>query len=133
MPVRYETQVLESDLDSFGHMNNASYLRLFEAARWDHVTRKGYGFIKMQELRMGPIMLEVNLKFVQEVRLRERITIESQVLEYDGWAGRLQQTLLKEDGAVGAVAVFRFGLFDMNKRKIVLASDDWKRALSTED
>ena len=34
----YEKTILEQHLDTFGHVNNAAYLVLYEEARWDFIT-----------------------------------------------------------------------------------------------
>ena len=34
--------ISEAHLDSFGHLNNARYLELFEQARWDLITEGGF-------------------------------------------------------------------------------------------
>jgi len=39
----YEVQIKEMHLDSFGHVNNAAYVMLYEEARWDFITRNGFG------------------------------------------------------------------------------------------
>ncbi len=44
----YDVLILESHLDTFGHVNNAAYLTLFEESRWDFITKNGYG------LKEGP-------------------------------------------------------------------------------
>ena len=39
----YELLIHEAHLDTFGHVNNAKYLEVLEEARWDFITRNGYG------------------------------------------------------------------------------------------
>ncbi len=43
----YQLLIHEGHLDSFGHVNNATYLNLFEEARWDWITARGYGLKEM--------------------------------------------------------------------------------------
>ena len=40
----YPMTILEHHLDTFGHVNNAMYLQLFETARWQWITDGGDGF-----------------------------------------------------------------------------------------
>ena len=35
----YELVIKECHLDSFGHVNNAIYVQLYEEARWDFITK----------------------------------------------------------------------------------------------
>lgn len=124
----YETTILEHHLDSFGHVNNATYLEILEEARWDFITRRGYGYDKVHELKVGPTILEVNLKFKKELRLREKIRVESQVTEYEGRIGKLTQEI-KVGDTVHSVAVFTFGLFDINARRLIKPTDEWLKAV----
>lgn len=57
----YPFVVQEADLDSFGHLNKAAYLRLYEQARWDFITQQGYGIEKIQATGLGPTLLEAKI------------------------------------------------------------------------
>lgn len=126
----YETTILEHHLDSFGHVNNATYLQILEEARWDFVTRRGYGYDKVHELKVGPTILEINIRFAKELLLRQKIRIESVVTKYDGRVGELTQEIKNENGdTTHCVAVFKFGLFDIKERRLIKPTDDWLRAV----
>ena len=125
----YQTQILEHHLDSFGHVNNATYLELFEEARWDFITRNGYGLKQVQELRQGPIVLDVNCRFKRELINRENITIVSCTSEHKSKIMRIKQHILKENGEVSAEAEFTFGFMDLEKRKMIAMPDAWLKAV----
>jgi len=128
----YKLLVRESHLDTYGHVNNATYLTLFEEARWEVVTQRGYGFKKVHESGQGPVILEINLKFMKELRLREEITITTDLVEYPGKVGRLRQQMLKADGTVACEAIFVFGLFDLKARKMIEPTPEWRKAVGLE-
>jgi acyl-CoA thioesterase FadM len=50
----YTVLIIERHLDTFGHVNNATYLDLFEAARWEWITSNGFGLERIRELRKVP-------------------------------------------------------------------------------
>ena len=125
----YNVLIRENHVDSYGHVNNAVYLSLFEEARWDIITPKGYGFHEVQEKMQGPVILEVNLKFLKEIRLREQVQIQSEILEYGSKVGRMRQCMVKADGVIACEAIFVFGLFDMNLRKLFEPTPEWRQAL----
>jgi YbgC/YbaW family acyl-CoA thioester hydrolase len=129
MPAGYSVLIRESHLDTFGHVNNATYLALFEEARWDLVTANGFGLKEVQIAKQGPVILEVNLKFIKELKLRETITITTELLGYQGKIGKLKQQMLKADGEVASEATFVFGLFDLKERKLIPPTDQWKKAI----
>ena len=125
----YELLIRESHLDTFGHMNNATYLDLFEEARWELITNNGYGLKKIRETGLGPVILEINLEFKKEIRLRERIRIETECLDYTGKVSTIEQRMINEKGEVCCRAKFVFGLFDLKARKLVSPTPDWLKAV----
>lgn len=129
----YELLIREYHVDSLGHMNNATYLAVLEEARWEMITQKGFGFKEIQERKVGPVILEVNLKFLKEIRLREKIRISTEIMNYTGKVGQMKQLILKESGEVAAEAVFTFGLFDMRQRKLIEPSLEWKQAIGVSN
>ena len=126
---KYEVVIRESHLDSFGHMNNASYLVLFEEARWDFITKNGYGLKKVQELQQGPVVLDLSIKFKREIGLREKITITMQMLDYKGKISHFRQEMIKEDGTVATELELTFGLFDLKTRRLIEPTPEWKKAM----
>jgi acyl-CoA thioester hydrolase len=125
----YPILIRESHIDTLGHMNNATYLQLYEEARWQLITERGYGIEKIKETKQGPVILEVTVKFLSEITLREKIKITTELIDYNKKIGRLVQKMVKEDGTIGSEAMFVFGLFDLKSRKLIEPSGDWKYAV----
>jgi acyl-CoA thioester hydrolase len=131
MPKVHEKQLLisEAHLDSFGHMNNARYLELFEQARWDVITAGGFGLETIQSTRTGPTVLEIQLKFLRELGPRESITLRTELIGYERKIGRMRQAMLKSDGAVACEAIITFGLFHLDQRRLVEPTPEWLHAV----
>lgn len=129
----YRTMILEKHLDTFGHVNNARYFELLEEARWARVTEGGYGLETVQKLRKGPVVLAAEIEFKRELKLREEIEITTQAIEQNGKIGKIEQYILNPaDGSVHARAVFTFGFFDLEKRKLMEATPEWLRAIGVQ-
>lgn len=124
----YPLVIKESYIDLFGHMNNATYLKLFEEARWDFITKNGYGLEKMRKEGLGPTILEINIRYFKEILLRDEIVIETQLISYENKIGKIQQKMLKNTD-VCCVALFTIGLFSLKERKLILPPADWLRAI----
>ncbi len=126
----YEVQIKESHLDSFGHVNNSVYLNLYEEARWDFITKNGYGLDQVLREKKGPVILDLQVRFKRELKNREKIMIEStpMVVEHSKIL-TLNQVMLKTDGKVASEAVFTIGFFDLVERKLIPASPQWLKAL----
>jgi thioesterase-3 len=124
----YPLTIKEGHLDTFGHVNNANYLVLLEEARWELITQNGYGLQQIKESGFGPVVLEINIKFMSELRLREEIVIETQMLSYESKVGVLIQKILR-NGDICCLAEFKMGLFSVKERKLVLPTSEWQKAL----
>jgi YbgC/YbaW family acyl-CoA thioester hydrolase len=126
-PHCYELTILERHLDTFGHVNNATYLELLEEARWDWITQGGYGLEVIRSTGQGPTILQCSLRFVRELLNREPIAIESSVVSYRGKVGTVAQRILKA-GSVACEAEFAVGLFDVRARKLINPTERWLAA-----
>jgi thioesterase-3 len=105
-------------------------LQLFEEARWDWISGNGYGIDKIRETGLGPTILEIQLKFLKELRLRYKITIESQMLSYEKKIGVIEQEMKNEAGELCCQARFTMGLFDTHARKLILPTAEWLKAVN---
>src|SRR5690606_1999890 len=107
--------ISEAHLDSFGHLNNARYLELFEQARWDLITERGFGIDVIRRTKTGPTILGVTLKFLQELGPRETVVIRTSMVSYERKVGVMRQEMVKADGTVACEAIFTFGLFEIGR------------------
>ena len=129
MGFEFEVLIREHHLDSYGHVNNATYLALYEEARWEAITQKGYGYKTVQQTGLGPIILEINLKFLKEIKLRERIVITLEVVSYEGKICILRQQMLRENREVVSEATLTTSFFDLKARKLIPPTAEWLKAL----
>src|SRR4029078_12720669 len=107
----------EAHLDSFGHLNHARYFELFEQARWNIITERGFGIDVIRRTKTGPVILEATAKFLRELAPRETVVIRSDLISYERKIGKMRQVMIKEDGEVACEAVFVFGLFDIERSR----------------
>lgn len=125
----FRVMIHEQHLDTLGHVNNATYLQLFEEARWDLITGNGYGLGEIMRRQVGPVILEAALKFQRELRNRQTIVIKSWTDSYVGKIARFTQHMVDEQGAVCCEGLFVFGLFDLKARRLMEPTADWLRAV----
>ncbi len=125
----YELQIRESHLDTFGHVNNAAYLDILEEARWELITANGYGLDEVHRRGIGPVVLEAHLRFVRELRNRQRVLVRTWLDSYTGKIGKLPQQICDQAGELCTEALFTIGLFDMRARKLVRPTPEWVAAL----
>ncbi len=128
----YSLLIKENHLDAFGHVNNATYLTLFEEARWNFVTKNGYGMQKMIETGLGPVILEIKIRFLKELLLGDEMTIQTQLLSYKGKVGVIQQKMLRGT-EICCEAEFTIGLFNLKDRKMITPTPEWLKAIGIDE
>ena len=125
----YAVLIREHHLDTFGHVNNAKYLEIFEDARWELISRDGFSLEEIHKKQIGPIVLGVDVQFKKEIKVREEINVTTQCISYEGKVGKLVQKMIKKNGDEACVAIFTFGLFDFKVRKLISPTSDWFKAI----
>ena len=126
----YDVQIKEIHLDSFGHVNNAVYVQLYEEARWDFITKNGFGLGVIQREQVGPVLLDLQVRFKREIKNREFIKIQSQTREIiSSKIILLEQKMINSDGKIASEALFTVGFFDMQERKLITPPQEWLAAV----
>ncbi len=127
----YPTQILETDLDFYGHMNNATYLVFYEKARWEIITSNGYGAHVIREISKGPVILEIHIKYIKELKLRDKIVIKSKMVSYEKRIGKMLQTMIRGDEICSSAEII-FSLFDLKERKLIMPTPEWFHAIGID-
>lgn len=125
----YQVLIRESHLDTFGHVNNATYLALFEEARWEIISPAGYDLNFIKKSGFGPVILEIKIKYLKELTLRSHIKIKTQFIEYKSKILFMKQWMENERNEVCCEAEFVAALFDTHNRKLVNPTPEWLKAL----
>ncbi len=118
----HETQVKvrPTQIDTFGHMNHAAYLEVFEWARWEWAADQGMDTERMAaEERIGPAVLLVDLTFLKELRMHDEVRVRTWVQDLQRVKGVMGQELIRADGAVAARMLLTFAIFHLDKRRVV--------------
>ncbi len=135
LPHAYELIIREKHLDSFQHVNNAQYMAIFEEARWEMITSRGYGLKEIQESRIGTVVLECKIRFRREMRLRELIQVQTRVTQLQKKLVTIEQRIVRASVQPDvqkeclADAEFLLGCFDLRARKLVDPSPAWLQGL----
>ncbi len=129
----YDVLIRECHLDSFGHVNNAVYVQLYEEARWDFITKHGFGLDYIQKHQKGPVILDLKVRFRKELKNREQVKILSQTIEImNPRIMVLEQKILSPLGKLASDAIFTVGFFDLKERKLIDATPDWLKAIGVK-
>jgi acyl-CoA thioester hydrolase len=107
------------ELDTQGHLNQAVYLQYAEHARWELLRAAGLPQEKLLADGVGPVALEVTVKFRKELRGGERVRVSCRFDYGQGKTFTVAQQILKEDGTVAAEITGVAGVLDLTTRRLV--------------
>jgi acyl-CoA thioester hydrolase len=97
------------------------------------ITERGFGIDTIRRTKTGPVILEVTLKFVGELFPRDVVVIRSTMLAYERKVGKMSQQMLKGGTDLVCEAVFTFGLFDIEKRRLIEPTPEWAHAVGLDE
>lgn len=72
------------DIDSYGHVNNAVYLRWLERCAWAHSDSRGLPESVCLSLRRGMAVRSVRLEYLAAVRCGDRLLVGNWITANDG-------------------------------------------------
>ncbi|MFD7432293.1 acyl-CoA thioesterase [Streptomyces sp. NPDC059818] len=107
------------ELDTQGHLNQAVYLQYAEHARWELLRAAGLPQEKLLADGVGPVALEVTVKFLKELRGGERVRVSCRFDYGKGKTFTVAQRILKEDGTVAADITGVAGILDLSSRRLI--------------
>jgi acyl-CoA thioester hydrolase len=128
----YRLEVGQRHLDHLGHVNNAAYFQMFEEARWAMIEPKGWGREDVVRRQISPILLQAGARFKRELRLGDKVLIQTCCHAYKGKMGQVSQVMLRPDGKEACLGEFNMALMDLKTRKLISPPLDWFKAVGLE-
>lgn len=107
------------ELDTQGHLNQAVYLQYSEHARWELLRAAGIQQNALVESGIGPVVLEVNVKYLRELRGGDEVEVTCETGWAEGKVFQFKQQIIKKDGTLCAEIVLVGGVMDLKARKLV--------------
>ena len=122
-------KVQATQVDMFGHLNNAKYLEMFEWARWALHEQQGGVDVYEHTVHssVGPAVVHVDVDFLSEVKVGEEVRIQSRIEKIGDRSVTLAQDMLKSDGTIAARAKFIWAFMNFKTRKGAPMPDDLRR------
>ena len=95
------------------------------------ITERGFGIETIRSTRTGPTILEINVRFLRELKARDVVVIRTELISYERKIGKLRQQMIKDDN-LACEAIFTIGLFDIEKRRLIDPTPAWAFAVGLE-
>jgi acyl-CoA thioester hydrolase len=123
-------EVKSVHLDSYGHVNNAAFLVLFEDARWQVLNESQMGQEYVAQHREGPVLIDLFIKYKKELKEGEVVKVSTFLTERHGTRFfTIEQIMYHPSGKIAAEVKMTMGMMDLVLRKLIPVSDQWITAL----
>ena len=124
---RTSIQIRFTDIDVFGHVNNAIYAELFDTAR--------YTFIKVLLPDLDPkgrsiVLVHLDTDFRKQILFTDRICVETWINKVgERSVGMGQRIVNEEDGSVHAESSSVLSTYDAALQQSFPMPEKWRKAL----
>jgi thioesterase-3 len=92
---RSQLTVRGYELDSFGHVNHANYLRYLEHARWEMLAQEGITLPFLEERKRWPIIRKIEIEYLKPAFMSELLEVVTQCVDHGNASSIFQQTILR--------------------------------------
>jgi acyl-CoA thioester hydrolase len=120
-----QLQIRWSDVDQNRHLRHSVYYDFGAFLRISFLTEHGLTFLKMEEMKIGPVIFREEAIFKKEIRADDKITIDVEITastpDFGRWS--LRHHFKKEDGTLAAILNLDGAWIDIEKRKLIVPGD----------
>src|SRR5688572_3798438 len=118
-------QIRWADIDQNRHLRHSVYYDYGAMMRMNFLYGEGLTTQKLEDFKIGPIILREEAIFRREIKLEDKITLNVELLKASADFGRwsLRHHFLKEDGALAAVINLDGAWVDLEKRKMAVPNE----------
>lgn len=107
------------ELDMNGHVNQAVYMQYGEHARWECLKAAGISGTAMTESGAGPIVLELTIRFLSELRDGDELDVTCAYAPKGSKTFTVTHELRRTDGVLAAEITGVGGLLDLTTRRLI--------------
>lgn len=130
-PFSVRIAVRAYELDALGHVNQAVYHSYAEHARTELLTAVGLPVGEVLAAGMAPVLLVAEMRYLSELRAGDEVDVSAAMRFGEGRTFQVDSAMTRPDGTVSAEFTGRFGLLDLEIRRLVADPRGRLRALST--
>ena len=127
--------VADADIDEYGHVNNAVYLRWLDRAAWSHSAALGVTLADCTRLRRGMAALRIEIDYVRAVLPNERVDIATWIVESDRRLRVTRHFQLRHagDGGTLARAITQYVCLNLDSGRAVRMPPEFTAAYRATD
>ncbi len=128
-PIIATHRVRSYELDSFGHVNNATYLNYLEYARGEYLLQRGLSFSDFDRWNAAPIVISAQIQFKSPAKVHDILEIEGRIVEWKRASFSLHYKVTnKTSTKLTALAQMTFAFVDQDG-KLVPIPEEFRKAM----
>jgi YbgC/YbaW family acyl-CoA thioester hydrolase len=93
------------ELDSFGHVNNATYLNYLEFARWKMLGEEGITLEWIQREKRWPVIASVEIKYLKPTFMGDPLVVKTRVVDQSRARFTIEQLIFRGDTLVTSAII----------------------------
>lgn len=118
-----------ADIDAYGHVNNAVYLRWLDLAAWSHSSAHGVSVEDCTRLRRGMAALRIEIDFVRAALAGDRVEVATWIADADHKLRVTRRFQLRHtDGGTLARATTQYVCLNLDTGRAVRMPPEFKAA-----
>jgi len=125
-----EIDVIDADIDEYGHVNNAVYLRWLDRAAWSHSAALGLSIGDCTRLRRGMAALRIEIDYLRAALPGDRVAVATWIVESDRKLRVLRRFQLRHaaDGGTLARAMTHYVCLNLDSGRAVRMPSEFSAA-----
>jgi acyl-CoA thioester hydrolase len=122
--------VADADIDAYGHVNNAVYLRWLDRAAWSHSAALGLPIDECTRLRRGMAALRIEIDYLRAALPGDRVEVATWIVESDRKLRVTRRFQLRHaaDGGTLARATTRYVCMNLDSGRAVRMPPEFSAA-----
>ncbi len=106
MIFEFTKKIYGYECDIYGHMNNANYLMMLEAARSEALVEMGMPIVQLMKMNIQLFVLRYELDYLKALKLEDTVLVKSWFYEVNRIKGFWSQEVYDSKGELCFVAKF---------------------------
>jgi acyl-CoA thioester hydrolase len=122
--------VVDADIDAYGHVNNAVYLQWLDRAAWSHSATLGLSIAECTRLRRGMAALRIEIDYLRAALPRDRVEVATWIVESDRRLRVTRRFQLRHaaDGGTLARAITQYVCLNLDSGRAVRMPPEFSAA-----
>lgn len=126
---RMPIQIRFTDIDIFGHVNNARYPELFDTARYRYVS----GLVpEFDPNGKSMVLVHLETNFRRQIVFEDKVYVETRLEKVGDRSIGMRQLIVNENGAVHADSYGILSTYDAVAQQSFPMPDEWRRRFEAD-